>query len=175
MKQKVALAKSLLNEPEVLLLDEPTAGLDVEVAIYIRKYVSDIVKDRGVTVILTSHHLNEVEELCREIAIINEGRLVTKGSVSEIRKQMRFPDIAYFCLDRLTGLEFLRKIRGVHGYEIKAGGIFVKVDKNSDVITSIMSELKKRRFRITDMELKKPSLEDVFLKIVKKDREWQTG
>jgi len=171
MRQKVAVAKALLNEPEVLFLDEPTAGLDVEIAIMIRKYISDLVKETGATVILTSHHLYEVEELCSEIAIIDEGRLVTKGSITNIRTQMRFPDIAYFCLDRVEGLQFLNKMKGVRGYEIKAGGVYVKVDKSPDALAGLISELKKRRFRIMDMELKKPSLEDVFLKIVKKDRE----
>ncbi len=168
MKQKVAVAKSLLNDPQVLFLDEPTSGLDVEVAIMIKEYISGLAKDKGVTVILTSHHLFEVEELCREVAIIDEGRLVTKGSITDIKTQMRFPDIAYFCLDRLTGLEFLDGIDGVHGYEIKAGGVFIKVDKNSEVISHLISELKERQFRIRDMELKKPSLEDVFLKIVRR-------
>jgi ABC-2 type transport system ATP-binding protein len=168
MKQKVAVAKSLLNEPEVLLLDEPTAGLDVGVAIYIRKYISDIVKERGMTVILTSHRLSEVEEMCKEIAIIDEGRIVTKGSVEDVRTQVRFPSVAYFCLDRDTGLEFLKKIRGVHGYEVKAGGVYVKVDQNADVIANLISRFKSRGYRIKEIEVKKPSLEDVFLKIVKK-------
>jgi ABC-2 type transport system ATP-binding protein len=170
MKQKVAVAKSLLNEPKVLFLDEPTNGLDVEIAIYIRKYIADLVKEKGMTVILTSHRLSEVEELCEQIAIIDDGKIVTKGSIADVRTQVRFPNIAYFCLDRDSGLEFLGKIKGVHGYDVKAGGVYVKVDQDADIIIDIISELKKRDYKIMEMELKKPSLEDVFLKIVRKRR-----
>jgi ABC-2 type transport system ATP-binding protein len=168
MKQKVAVAKSLLNEPQVLLLDEPTAGLDVEVGMYIRKYIADLVKEKGTTVILTSHKLAEVEELCKEIAIIDSGKIVTRGTVDDIRTQARFPSVAYFCLDRDSGLEFLKKMKGVRGYEVKAGGVYVKVEQNADVIQNLISEFKRRGYRIREMEVKKPSLEDVFLKIVKR-------
>jgi len=167
MRQKVAVAKSLLNEPEVLLLDEPTAGLDVEVAIKIREYVAEMVKETGMTVILTSHHLYEVEKLCRQIAIIDEGRLVTKGNVKDIRTELKFPNIAYFCLDKTSELNFLRKMKGVYGYEVKADGVFIRIDQKAEVVTSIISELEKRRYRILDMEVKKPSLEDMFLEIVR--------
>jgi ABC-2 type transport system ATP-binding protein len=166
MKQKVAVAKSLLNEPEVLFLDEPTAGLDVEVAIMIRKYIADLVKKTGLTVILTSHHLYEVEELCKDIAIIDEGKIIAHGSIKDIRRKLKFPDIAYFYLDKYDNLEFLNKLKGVHGYEVKVDGLFVKIDPGADVVAELIVALKKRRFSIIDMEVKKPSLEDVFMKIV---------
>jgi ABC-2 type transport system ATP-binding protein len=168
MKQKVAVAKSLLNDPGVLLLDEPTAGLDVEVAISIRKYIENIVEEKGTTVILTSHQLYEVEEMCNEIAIIDEGRLIAKGTIPDIRKRMKFPSVAYFCLDRTKGLDFLGKMKGVHGYDVEGGGVFVNIDPGTDVACKIIAELKRRGVGIIDMEIKKPTLEEVFLKIVRK-------
>ena len=170
MKQKVAVAKSLLNEPKLLLLDEPTSGLDVEVAIMIRKYIAGLVRDKGMTVILTSHHLYEVEELCKEIAIIDEGSIISQGSIKQIRKDLKFPDVAYFYLDRYTDLGFLKKIRGVYNYQVKVDGLFVSIKPDASVVSELILSLKKRKFSIIDMEVKKPSLEDVFMEIVSKEK-----
>jgi ABC-2 type transport system ATP-binding protein len=132
----------------------------------IRKYIADLVKKTGLTVILTSHHLYEVEELCKDIAIIDEGKIIAHGSIKDIRRKLKFPDIAYFYLDKYDNLEFLNKLKGVHGYEVKVDGLFVKIDPGAGVVAELIVALKKRRFSIIDMEVKKPSLEDVFMKIV---------
>src|SRR3989338_2153267 len=107
MRQKVAVAKSLINNPQVLFLDEPTAGLDVEVAVSVRKYILKLVKEREMTVILTSHHLNEVEEMCKKISVLNNGKIVSSGTIKQIREKMKFPDIIHLYLSDYSKLGFL--------------------------------------------------------------------
>jgi len=166
MKQKVAIAKSLINEPEVLFLDEPTAGIDVEVSKNIRAYIANLVKEKEMTVILTSHHLKDVEELCKEISIIDEGKIIAEGNINKIRKKVKFPDIIHLYLSNYRGLEFLRKLKGVEGYEVTDDGLFIRVYPGIDVVSNIINQIKKRKMKILDIEVEKASLEDIFMKIV---------
>ena len=79
----MVLARALVNDPKLIILDEPTAGVDVELRRVLWQYLADINKD-GRTILLTSHYLEEVERLCREVAIVNQGRIVRQGSKDEI-------------------------------------------------------------------------------------------
>ena len=165
MRQKVAVAKSLLNDPEVLFLDEPTAGLDVEVALDVRNFVMDLIQERDMTVLLTSHQMGEVEQMCRRIAIINQGRLLKEGTIAEIRDSLKISDVIHLYLDSYRDLDFLKAIPGVIHYGV-SDGLFVTVDSGKDRITPLLSALKKRKRRVLDVEIRKPSLEEVFLTLV---------
>ena len=83
LKRRVVLARALVNDPPLLILDEPTAGVDVELRRVLWRYLQEINKD-GKTILLTSHYLEEVERLCRYIAIVNKGRVVSEGAKEEI-------------------------------------------------------------------------------------------
>ena len=83
LKRRVLLARALVNDPKLLILDEPTAGVDVELRRVLWQYLAEINRD-GKTILLTSHYLEEVEKLCREVAIVNNGRIVRQGSKDEI-------------------------------------------------------------------------------------------
>ncbi len=88
-KTRVNLAKCLLNDPELLLLDEPTASLDPEMADTVRKTLRGIQRDKGIGILYTSHNMPEVEELCNRILFIHEGRLVTQGTPVEVMKNFQ--------------------------------------------------------------------------------------
>lgn len=83
LKRRVVLARALVNDPKLLILDEPTAGVDVELRRVLWRYLTEINQD-GRTILLTSHYLEEVERLCRDIAIVNKGRIVRQGTKDEI-------------------------------------------------------------------------------------------
>src|ERR1700759_1675240 len=83
LKRRVVLARALINDPKLLILDEPTAGVDVELRRVLWRYLQEINKD-GKTILLTSHYLEEVERLCRHVAIVNKGRVVREGTKDEI-------------------------------------------------------------------------------------------
>ncbi len=165
MRQKVAVAKSLINNPEVLFLDEPTAGLDVEVAVSVRKYILKLAKEREMTVILTSHHLNEVEEMCKRISIINNGKIVSEGTLKEIRQNLKFPDIVHLYLSDYSKLDFLKKEKDVIDYKIN-DGLFIQAENGLKTANRIEKILKKKKVKTTDIEIRKASLEEVFLKII---------
>jgi ABC-2 type transport system ATP-binding protein len=165
MRQKVAVAKSLLNDPEVLFLDEPTAGLDVEVALDVRNFILDLIQEREMTALLTSHQMGEVEQMCRRIAIINQGRLVNEGRINEIRDSLRIPDVVHMYLDRYDSLEFLKKIPGVSHFAV-SDGLYITVDSANKRISGLLATLKSRKLTVKDLEVKKPSLEEIFLTVV---------
>tara|TARA_Y100001970_G_scaffold288848_1_gene417267 strand:- start:848 stop:1570 length:723 start_codon:yes stop_codon:yes gene_type:complete len=83
-KNRVSLAKALINEPEILFLDEPTASLDPDVGDYIRTYIENFVLKRGTTIILASHNMNEVERLCNEVMMMKNGKIIDKGTCSSL-------------------------------------------------------------------------------------------
>ncbi len=83
-KNRVSLAKALINEPEILLLDEPTASLDPDVGDYIRAYIESFASNKGTTILLASHNMNEVERLCNEVMMMKNGRIIDKGTCNSL-------------------------------------------------------------------------------------------
>ena len=83
-KNRVSLAKALINDPEILLLDEPTASLDPDVGDYIRSFIEDFASNKGSTILLASHNMNEVERLCHEVMMMKNGEIIDKGKSSDL-------------------------------------------------------------------------------------------
>jgi len=86
-KNRVSLAKALINDPEILLLDEPTASLDPDVGDYIRGYIENFASKKGATILLASHNMNEVERLCNEVMMMKNGEIIDKGTCSSLIKK----------------------------------------------------------------------------------------
>jgi ABC-2 type transport system ATP-binding protein len=83
-KNRVSLAKALINDPEILLLDEPTASLDPDVGDYIRSFIEDFTSNKGSTILLASHNMNEVERLCHEVMMMKNGKIIDKGTSNDL-------------------------------------------------------------------------------------------
>ena len=86
-KNRVSLAKALINDPEILFLDEPTASLDPDVGDYIRTYIENFASKKGTTILLASHNMNEVERLCNEVMMMKNGSIIDKGTCSSLIKK----------------------------------------------------------------------------------------
>mgnify|MGYP002036765382 CR=1 FL=1 len=86
-KNRVSLAKALVNDPEILLLDEPTASLDPDVGDYIRTYIENFASKKGTTILLASHNMNEVERLCSEVMMMKKGKIIDKGTCNDLIKK----------------------------------------------------------------------------------------
>jgi ABC-2 type transport system ATP-binding protein len=102
-KTRVALAKALLNEPDVLLLDEPTASLDPDTADWVRTHLEDYQRDRQATILLASHNMNEVERLCDRVIMLKQGRIVGDGSPAELLEKFGRTNLEDVFLDLARG------------------------------------------------------------------------
>jgi ABC-2 type transport system ATP-binding protein len=159
-RTRVILAKALINEPRLLLLDEPTVGLDPDIARKVREKIQHINKERRTTIILTSHYMSEVEQLCKRIAFINKGRIIDVGEVKEIMKS-RFREY-----DLIIDLSDAKNPQQLRQMGLKVSGNRVSTSlANEEGISEIISSLVRKGYTLKDIEVKRPKLEDYFVKL----------
>jgi ABC-2 type transport system ATP-binding protein len=168
MKRRVLIAKALAHEPMILFLDEPTAGVDVE----LRKDMWEIVRrlrDSGVTIILTTHYIDEAEELADRIGVINHGELVL---VEEKRELMRKLGKKQLTLELHTALETVPSALAPYKLELGNSGSELTYTYDTQAertgITSLLKDLSDAGIRFKDLNTKESSLEDIFVSLVKR-------
>jgi len=167
-KQRVLLAKGLLNNPEIIFMDEPTVGLDVSVAIRIRKLISKL-KAQGTTIIFTSHNLSEVEQLCDRITLISNGKIIESGSIKEIKKRiMNNKIIEVICKKTNDLAKMVKKLKQVENVEIVGNNLIIKAKTTKDV-DFIMKKIINSNYIIISIRKIEPTLEEAFLHIMDKE------
>ncbi len=164
-KQRVLLAKSLLNKPEIIFMDEPTVGLDVSIAIKIRKLICDLQK-QGTTIIFTSHNLSEVEQLCDRITLISEGKIIQSGTIEEIKKRIKTNKIIeVVCKKPEDLLKMVKKLKQVEEAKIVSDKVIIKM-KNVKDVDFIMKKIVNSNHIIISIRKIEPTLEEAFLNIM---------
>ena len=159
LKQRLALAKALLNDPEVLFLDEPTLGLDPDVSIRIRAQIGELRRERGTTIILTTHYMREAEELCDRIAFIKAGRILAEGSADELKRQIRIGDVVSLRLDPA--------LPGVLSAQPRGDRVECTVDSVEKRLPDILKWLHDRGALVRDCQVREPDLEEVFVELAR--------
>jgi len=167
MKQRLSLAKSLLNDPSLLFLDEPTVGLDPSVSIRIREQIRSIQKDRGMTVLLTTHNMKEAEYLCDRIAFIKEGEILATGSAEELKRMVRVGDLIRIKFKGNISEEDLLHAEGVINYSITDNLCEIMVDDSERRVGSIVVMISERGAQVKKVTLGHTDLEDVFIEFSK--------
>jgi ABC-2 type transport system ATP-binding protein len=167
MKQRLCLAKTLLHDPLLLLLDEPASGLDPRARIEIRELLKEL-KQMKKTILISSHILPELSDFCTSIGIIEKGRLVISGSIAEIERKFH-SSRAYrvSALDNLDQIRIFLEKNGIQQMEIQDGFLEFSCDHSEDQIASLLSALVSNQFRITSFAPVTANLEDLFMKITK--------
>lgn len=161
---RVNLAKSFLNYPKVLLLDEPTASLDPEVAAYIREFLLEERKKFNVSIIITSHNMAEVEEICDRVLFINHGTLIANDTPENLAGSIEFSHIELLFKSAMTKAEeFLRKKDLTY---IK-NGKYLTVTVKEKEIAQFLRHLAENDLHFEEISIEKPNLEDYFLAMAK--------
>ena len=158
---EVYLAKSFLNSPKVMLLDEPTASLDPDVAKYIRNFILETREKQNISVVFTSHNMSEVEEICDRVIFLQRGKIVAEDTPIALAKKIRFCKIHLLITDgQKRTLAYCRKQKIIVDVE----GRFVSVDIREKEIAAFLSSLADIGVEYDEISIDKPTLEDFFLK-----------
>ena len=161
MKRRLMIARALVHEPKMLILDEPTAGVDVELRRSMWDFLIDI-NQQGVTIVLTTHYLEEAESLCKNIAIINHGKIVENTSMKELLSRLNKETFIFDLNDPI------KELPNLDDYNLKlvdTTTIEVEVDRERN-INKLFEILTKKNINITSMRNKTSRLEELFLKLL---------
>ncbi|MCX8118601.1 MAG: ABC transporter ATP-binding protein [Desulfobacterota bacterium] len=167
MKQRLSLAKSLLNNPSLLFLDEPTVGLDPSVSGRIRDQIRNIQKGNGMTILLTTHNMREAEFLCHRIAFLKEGKILAIGTPQELKRAIRVGDVIRIEFEGPLPEDELLRFEGVITYSITSGICEVLVDEAEQRAGPLIAHLSEGGTRIKRIGLRQTDLEDVFIEFSK--------
>lgn len=164
MKQRLAIASALLNNPQVLILDEPTNGLDPEGIIQIRNIISDIAK-QGITIIIASHLLDEIEKICSHVIVLKEGNAIYSGSVDGMTNSKGYFELKADNNDLL--LKILEELNLFS--DLKQNGEIIIANIHEDLSASELNrKVSEKGIYLSHLAKKKQSLEAQFLELVKK-------
>jgi ABC-2 type transport system ATP-binding protein len=165
IKQRLALAKSLVNDPELLFLDEPTLGLDPDISVRVRERIAALRRQRGVTIVLTTHYMRVAEELCDEIAFIKSGLILARGTAGDLKRQIAIGDVITFRLDRAA--PWLAEAPGVVRLVEAEGRVECTVDDAEKRLPELLRALFAEGVVVRDVRVSEPELEEVFVELAR--------
>ncbi|MEZ9289384.1 ABC transporter ATP-binding protein [Vibrio lentus] len=162
MKRRLMIARALMHEPHLLILDEPTAGVDIELRRSMWEFLKEINEKQGITIILTTHYLEEAEMLCRNIGIINRGELIENTTMKALLGKL---SAETFILDLEEGTAE-PKLDGVNSQIMVNGSLEIEIDKNLG-LNAIFAQLTEQQVKVLSMRNKANRLEELFVSIVR--------
>ncbi len=167
MKQRLLLCMALMTNPQILFLDEPTAGLDVQSS----KIIKDLIREyneRGVTVFLTTHDMDVANELCDRIAIINHGKIISLDTPENLKKLTQ--DYQAIDLQFVDGMnkQEIKNLRNIREVQETQDGVHVIVEDIHESICELVDYIKTQNVKIKQLSTHQPKLEEAFLKIIEK-------
>lgn len=170
MKRRVNIAAALLHRPQILILDEPTVGIDPQSRNHILETVRKLNKEHGTTILYTSHYMEEVEQLCNRVYIMDHGKVVASGSKSELLSILSSEDTIQVQLSKMNDnlLESIRGMEHVRRVDETTDGIRIISRKGSNILTDLVHAAELTGVQIIHYEMEIPSLEDVFLHLTGK-------
>ena len=164
MKRRLLVAKALVHRPPIVILDEPTAGVDVELRNNLWKNVRELNK-KGVTVILTTHYLNEAEQMCDRIGILNKGSLVALDTTKNLLKRIQ-TKIVKFAVDKKVNINN-DSLKSINILSNEKDELVVSYEKNALNIIEIIKFINDQNIKLLDVSTDDGDLEDVFIRLTK--------
>jgi len=161
MKRRLMIARAMVNEPRLLILDEPTAGVDIEIRRSMWEFIREI-NDNGTTVILTTHYLEEAESLCRNIAIIDHGQIIQDTDMKSLLSTL---DVETFVLDLREPIQTCPAVEGMEIVVKDENTLEASLPKRKS-LNNLFSELERQGIHVLSMRNKANRLEELFLRLV---------
>lgn len=166
MKRRLNIACGIAHQPKIIIMDEPTVGIDPQSRNHILESIK-ILKDKGATVIYSTHYMEEVEAISDRIIIMNDGKIIAEGTKEQLKQRINDGITYYFSVKNLEELTetHLYDIEGVMKVKISENSVDVTVDKSNDNLNDIISAMTANGCKIENMSRKEASLETVFLEL----------
>ena len=171
MKRRVLIAKALSHEPTILFLDEPTAGVDVELRKDMWKIVEEL-RQTGVTIILTTHYIEEAEAIADRVGVINQGEIIIVEETKELLKKMGHKKLTVELQDKISKIpDSLEKYELVLGLKKMSIDYTYNVQAEQTGITNLLKDLKDAGLKLKDLKTEQSTLEKIFVSLVKENNE----
>ena len=164
MRRRLLIGKALVHNPEIIILDEPTAGVDIEIRTSVWNYIKNIRKE-GKTICLTTHYLEEAENLCDNITIINSGKIVIEGSKNDLLNIISNKSVSFVLDEKVSIPKELSEFKPIITNNI----LKLNYDKNKTNIKKIINILDSNEIQFKEINTSEGDLEDVFIKVVNKN------
>jgi ABC-2 type transport system ATP-binding protein len=169
MKQRLGLAQALVHQPQVIILDEPTIGIDPRQVIEVREAVRELGNDH--TVIFSTHILSEAEQVCDRVVILNRGEIIAQGKPDEMRRQLERGQSLYVALGKLKpddAAKLLSGVQGVRAVEPQGAGFVLRVQQGVDARAAIAKRVHEGGATLLELRPVAMTLEDIFLDLVER-------
>ena len=162
MRRRLLIAKALVHSPEMLILDEPTAGVDIDIRSSVWKYIKKI-NNTGTTICLTTHYLEEAEKLCKNITIINKGRIIANDTKENLLNVISIKEVSFVLTNNFKLNDKIKNLE----HTIKKNILTIKYDKHKMNLSKIIKILDGADIQFSEISTSESSLEDTFLKLLK--------
>ena len=165
MKRRLEIVRAMVHEPEVLLLDEPTTGLDPQARAAVLEYIQRIHEDHGIALLVTTHYLDEADKLCDRLAIVDHGKVVASGTPTELKRQVSGGDIVDAQFSNLpeAALKALEKAEFVNGVKRRDSNLTILVKNGAEAVPKIVGLIDSNGGKLRTITLRELTLDDVFL------------
>jgi ABC-2 type transport system ATP-binding protein len=167
MQRRLDIAMGLVHRPQVLFLDEPTTGLDPEVRADMWREIERLKADEGLTILLTTHYMEEADQLASQLAIVDRGRVVAEGSPAELKASLR-GDAVHVELEGAdvngSVQEALRDVRGLREVMVEGRALHARVDDGARAVPAVLGTLDAHSVPVATVTVARPSLDDVYLR-----------
>jgi ABC-2 type transport system ATP-binding protein len=165
LKQRLALAKALINDPELLFLDEPTSGLDQEMAHHIRGEILRLNRETGVTMLLTTHNLREAEMLCTEVAFLKGGRLISEGRIPDLQRRLGLGDHLGLIFQGAPAALDYGRLPGVLRHTVEDARVDLVLDRVDERLPAILEAVYATGEKLAKVLVKPVDLEEIYHEI----------
>jgi len=167
MKRRLEIVRALIHEPQVLFLDEPTTGLDPQARAAVLDYVKRIHEDHGITLVITTHYLDEAENLCDRLAIVDLGKIVALGTPTDLKRKVTggdiveadFTDLPYIVIKVLESADFVLEVKR------RKDGLTILVKNGAEAVPKIVGLVDSNGGKLRTITLRELTLDDVFLNV----------